>query len=243
MIFLQDTEIYKENFVIIQLPDPTIALVKGVIRKECLLKNIEYVFYDYIFSSPGLLSEFRDLRIREDVILGMLSTALKDLAVELNIFMRSATQVNGDLQEIKGIRDQRCIRGAKSIADKIDFGMITAKVNNQELLALDKLIKEKNVHPNQVSDIYKVRRGRFNNIRIWSEVDLGTCRIKDLFVTDENFKPILDFYPIDVEFEKNEDDILSVLSFLNQEEQEEKISSNEKENIEIDKSNPNNWVF
>lgn len=121
--------------------------------------------------------------------------------------------------------------------------MITAKVNNQELLALDKLIKEKNVHPNQVSDIYKVRRGRFNNIRIWSEVDLGTCRIKDLFVTDENFKPILDFYPIDVEFEKNEDDILSVLYFLNQEEQEEKISSNEKENIEIDKSNPNNWIF
>lgn len=240
---LQLMEIYKENFVIIQLPDPTIALVKGVIRKECLLKNIEYVFYDYIFSSPGLLSEFRDLRIREDVILGMLSTALKDLAVELNIFMRSATQVNGDLQEIKGIRDQRCIRGAKSIADKIDFGMITAKVNNQELLALDKLIKEKNVHPNQVSDIYKVRRGRFNNIRIWSEVDLGTCRIKDLFVTDENFKPILDFYPIDVEFEKNEDDILSVLYFLNQEEQEEKISSNERENIEIDKSNPNNWVF
>ena len=73
------------------------------------------MFYDYIFSSPGLLSEFRDLRIREDVALGMLSTALKDLAVELDVFMRSATQVNGDLQEIKGIRDQRCIRGRRKL--------------------------------------------------------------------------------------------------------------------------------
>ena len=45
----------------------------------------------------------------------MLSTALKDLAVELDVFMRSATQVNGDLQEIKGIRDQRCIRGRRKL--------------------------------------------------------------------------------------------------------------------------------
>ena len=88
---LQVMDIYKENFTIAQLPDPTIQLVKGVIRKECLLKDIGYVFYDYIFSSPGLLSEFRDLRVREDVVLGMLSTALKDLAVELDVFMRSAT--------------------------------------------------------------------------------------------------------------------------------------------------------
>ena len=143
---LEDTlkimEIYKENFTIVQLPDPSIQLVKGTIRKECLLKEIGYVFYDYIFSSPGLLAEFRDLRIREDVALGMLSTALKDLAVELDVFMRSATQVNGDLQEIKGIRDQRCIRGAKAIADKIDCGMVTAKVNPDELVTLDMLIRE-----------------------------------------------------------------------------------------------------
>ena len=116
---LEDTlklmEIYKENFTIVQLPDPSIQLVKGTIRKECLLKDIGYVFYDYIFSSPGLLAEFRDLRIREDVALGMLSTALKDLAVELDVFMRSATQVNGDLHEIKGIRDQRCIRGRRKL--------------------------------------------------------------------------------------------------------------------------------
>ena len=30
--------------------------------------NIEYVFYDYIFSSPGLLGEYRDLKVREDIV-------------------------------------------------------------------------------------------------------------------------------------------------------------------------------
>ena len=75
------------------------------------MNNVEYVFYDYIFSSPGLLGEFRDLKIREDVVLNMLSTALKDLAVELDIYLQSATQVNGDTRDFKGLRDQRCIRG------------------------------------------------------------------------------------------------------------------------------------
>ena len=249
---LQVMEIYKENFTIAQLPDPTIQLVKGVIRKECLLKDIGYVFYDYIFSSPGLLSEFRDLRIREDVVLGMLSTALKDLAVELDVFMRSATQVNGDLQEIKGIRDQRCIRGAKAIADKIDCGMVTAKVSPEELITLDKLIRDKGVCPNQVSDIYKLRRGRYNDVRIWSEMDLGTCRIKDLFITDVNFKPIVDFYPMTFAFEECDDDVHSVLDFLNKKEKTEPekiepvtITINEQKLSldKVNKSSPENWVF
>lgn len=242
-------EIYKENFTIVQLPDPTIQLVRGVIRKECLLKDIGYVFYDYVFSSPGLLSEFRDLRIREDVVLGMLSTALKDLAVELDVFMKSATQVNGDLQEIKGIRDQRCIRGAKAIADKIDCGMVTAKVNPDELITLDKLIREKGIAPNQVSDIYKLRRGRFNDIRIWSEMDLGTCRVKDLFVTDASFKPIPELYPIITNFNDDEEDFKSVIDFLNQEqdkdaqEAEIQISESSIKLKDVNKANPNNWVF
>lgn len=252
---LEDTlkimEIYKENFTIVQLPDPSIQLVKGTIRKECLLKDIGYVFYDYIFSSPGLLAEFRDLRIREDVALGMLSTALKDLAVELDVFMRSATQVNGDLQEIKGIRDQRCIRGAKAIADKIDCGMVTAKVNPDELVTLDKIIREKGIRPNQVSDIYKMRRGRYNDVRIWSEMDLGTCRIKDLFVTDVNFNPLIDFYPISISYEECDDEIQSLLNFLNGED-EEQIVKVEAPIVEVQPTielesvnlaNPNNWVF
>lgn len=196
-------DIYEENFIITQLPDPTINQVKTHVRKFCLIDGIENVFYDYIFSSPGLLGEFRDLRIREDVILTMLSTALKDLAAELDIFIMSATQVNGELEDKKGIKNQTCLRGSKGISDKVDIGAITMKVTQDELNMLSILIQKKGIKPNQVTDIYKVRRGRYNDVRIWSYMDLGTCRKQDLFITDANFKEIEGFQTIRILFDED----------------------------------------
>lgn len=196
-------DIYEENFIITQLPDPTINQVKTHVRKFCLIDGIENVFYDYIFSSPGLLGEFRDLRIREDVILTMLSTALKDLAAELDIFVMSATQVNGELEDKKGIKNQTCLRGSKGISDKVDIGAITMKVTQDELNMLSILIQKKGIKPNQVTDIYKVRRGRYNDVRIWSYMDLGTCRKQDLFITDANFKEIEGFQTIRILFDED----------------------------------------
>lgn len=130
--------------------------------------------------------------------------------------------------------------------------MVTAKVSPEELITLDKLIRDKGVCPNQVSDIYKLRRGRYNDVRIWSEMDLGTCRIKDLFITDVNFKPIVDFYPMTFAFEECDDDVQSVLDFLNKEEktEPEKIEpvtitiNKQKLNLDkVNKSSPENWVF
>ena len=68
------------NLFIESLPDPSITAIKSIIKKHASITGVEYVFYDYIFSSPNLLSEFKDARIREDVSLMMLSTALKDIA-------------------------------------------------------------------------------------------------------------------------------------------------------------------
>ena len=66
-------EYFNSNLIIAQIPNPTILEVKTFIRKQCLTENIQNVFYDYIFSSPGLLGEFRDLRIREDRVMLMSS--------------------------------------------------------------------------------------------------------------------------------------------------------------------------
>jgi hypothetical protein len=43
----------------------------------------------------------------------MLSTALKDIANDLGVFVMSATQLNGNWQEFKGIRNQNLLRGSK----------------------------------------------------------------------------------------------------------------------------------
>lgn len=57
---------YKDNFILTKMPNPTIELVKAKVREECLLKNIEYVFYDYIFIGPALLNEFKGFSLRND---------------------------------------------------------------------------------------------------------------------------------------------------------------------------------
>lgn len=57
--------------------------------------------FDYINTSMGLLSEVsqkaRGVGMREDQILFLLSQTLKELAVDLNIFVLSSTQTNAEL--------------------------------------------------------------------------------------------------------------------------------------------------
>ena len=82
-------------------------------------------------------------------------------------------------------------------------------------------------------------------------MDLGTCRIKDLFVTDVNFKPLIDFYPISISYEECDDEIQSLLDFLNEKDEEQMVKVEtpivevqptlELENVNL--ANPNNWVF
>lgn len=212
----QIMNVYKDNFFLTRIGDPNIQRVRAEIRNKCLKEHINYVFFDYIYSSPSLLNEFRDLKIREDVILCMLSTALKDIAVELNVFIMSSTQVNGEMESKKGIKDQSCIRGSKAIADKVDIGCITTVVIPEELNLLDLVIQKYGVAPNQVTDIYKVRRGRYNSVRIWSEVDLGTCRKRDLFITDARLNEVEGFRILNFIFDKEEEPTHSLLQLFNQ---------------------------
>lgn len=181
---------YKDNLMIVQIPMPSVEVVKSIVRQNCIVNDIKNVIFDYIFSNPALLNEFRDLKIREDVALLMLSTALKDLAVEQDVFMMSATQLNSsqDTNE-KGIKNQNSIRGSKSIVDKADIAMIGTLVPDDQLDQIAPYVAKYGM-PTQVYDVYKVRRGKWTNLKIWSNVDLGTCRRSDVFVTDSNIKEI-----------------------------------------------------
>ena len=210
---------YQDNFIFVRVGDPSIGQVKSLIRKEVLKYDIKYVFYDYIFSSPGLLTEYKNLNLREDVILTLLSTALKDLANELNIFIMSGTQLNGNWQDFKGLRNQNLIRGSKGIVDKIDVGGISLPVTQEEHQTIDILARKLGKDlPTQVQDIYKVRRGKYNRVRIWSKVDLGTCRTEDLFLTDAEGNEI----PIILNEYLFEDQIGSVINQNNERKEDSK---------------------
>ena len=62
-------ERYSDNFILVKMPNPTIELVKATIREACLTRQIDHVFYDYIFIGPALLNEFRGFTLRNDEVL------------------------------------------------------------------------------------------------------------------------------------------------------------------------------
>jgi len=192
---------YGQNFIIEYMPNPSIAAVKARMAKFIIQDGIEYIFYDYIFSSPDLLNEFSEVGVREDVALMMLSNSIKETAVNYNVYIQSGTQLNDGWAKNKtGLRDQNCLRGSKAIADKIDIGMIGVRIMEDEFKQIEALWQElvrtnpmKYKHePNIVVDIYKNRRGELNAVKIWRYFDYGTCHSTDLFITDASYKAVSD---------------------------------------------------
>lgn len=120
-------------------------------------------------------------------ILLMFSTALKDLAVELNIFVLTSTQVNANADNNQNIRNESSIAGSRAVINKADVGCVMARPTKEEL---EFLRTEGGIsfEPNMVTDIYKVRSGEWNQVRIWSDVNLGNLRKTDMFVTNSRME-------------------------------------------------------
>ena len=117
----------------------------------------------------------------------MFSTALKDLAVELNVFMMSSTQVNAKSDDNSDIKNESTIAGSRSIINKADIGVICSRPTKEEL-ELFHNVGGISFYPTMVCDVFKVRAGQWNQLRIWSDVDLGNLRKKDLFVTNSRLE-------------------------------------------------------
>jgi replicative DNA helicase len=208
-------EKYQHNFMIEYIPDPSIHQVRTLITKYVLNKNVAHIFYDYIFSSPGLLGEFRDIKVREDVALMMLSNTLKEIASTYNVYIQSATQLNEKWEKAM-VRNQNHLRGSKAIADKVDIGMISIKLDEhpEEEAVIRNIIENSQMNlamPNIVIDIYKNRRGQYTNVKILRYFDYGTCRvIKDIAMLTSTHK-ILDNYNT-IEYETTERDLLDIIT-------------------------------
>lgn len=174
-----------------ELPDFSLKDVEDKIKKNIRDHDVKYVFHDYIHTSLKILEEITrrsgGVKLREDNILFMLSTKLKDICNQYGIFIMSATQLNGDYQESK-TPDQNLLRGAKAIADKIDYGSILLGVKEEDLEALETILAS-NVFdkPTIKMSIYKNRRGRYKGVILWCKADLGCCRIQPMFCTTYDY--------------------------------------------------------
>lgn len=189
---------YAHNFHLYHMPDPNIEQLNSNIRRLVIGKQIENVFFDYIHTSPSLLAEFAGVRIREDVVLSLVSTALKNLANELNVFVWSGTQVNAHAMKADFI-DESGIRGARAIVDKTDFACAIKDVDEESLKSISTMLNAGYPRPNIHIDVFKNRRGKYRRVRIWCKADLGISRVEDLFMTDEygNEVPLDLLYVID----------------------------------------------
>ena len=128
--------------------------------------------------------------LREDNVLFMISIRLKDLCNQYGIFILSSTQLNAEYTSAQQY-DQNLLRGAKSIADKIDCGMIMLEVSQEDLASLDTILKKGNYEKPVIKmSIYKNRRGRYKSILLWCRADRGACRVEPMFATNYQYELI-----------------------------------------------------
>ena len=202
-------------------------------------------FYDYIFSSPAMLEEYRDLKLPEHVCLRLFTTAMKNLAIELNAFILTSTQITEPEDNKKSSwKDFHNIRGSKSIVDLVDFACIMSRPTQEELKIISSS-QELFLQPNCVTDIFKNRRGRWNMVRVWSYKDLGTCKTYDLLITDSNNKPVKDFQIIDFIEEERSQEIKDLENLLNTGEISQEIYEKyyvSNENISLAEEKPENLI-
>lgn len=177
-----------------ELPDFSLQDVEDKIKKNLRDHDVSYVFHDYIHTSLKILEEITrrsgGVKLREDNILFMLSTRLKDLCNKHGVFIMSATQLSGDFKNEK-TPDQNLLRGAKAIADKIDMGSILLGVTDEDLVSLEPILSKNVFEPPTIKlSIYKNRRGRYKGVYLWCKADLGTCRVRPMFCTSYGYDMI-----------------------------------------------------
>lgn len=186
-------QIIKESKIYIEYkPDFSLQDIEDIIKKNIREHDVRYVFYDYIHTSMKILEEITrrsgGVKLREDNVLFMLSVKLKDICNQYGIFILSSTQLNGQYVEAD-TPDQNLLRGAKAIADKIDFGAVLLPVVEEDKEKLNRILQSTAFDPPTIKmSVYKNRRGKYKGIYLWCKADLGICRIEPMFVTDYSYE-------------------------------------------------------
>ena len=177
------------------IPDFSIQDIENIIKRYKREKGCLYFVFDYIHMSAKLIAEVsamsKGMRMREDQVLFLFADKLKNMCNTLGIFILTMTQLNGTYKD-SPVKDETMLRGAKNLADRIDFCEITLHPTKGELDSIKTILAHQinKPIPNLVRHIYKVRRGKLTRVRVYQYADLGTCRTQDLFITDNDGKLI-----------------------------------------------------
>ena len=175
-----------------KLPDFSLKDIENTIKYSIHEWGVRYICFDYLHTSMKILSEVTSKTgikgLREDNVLFMMSIRLKDLCNEYGVFILTATQLNADYITAQQY-DQNLLRGAKSIADKIDLGAIMLQTSQEDKEALREVIARGGFEEPIIKiSIYKNRRGQYKDILLWCKANRATCRFTPMFATDYQYK-------------------------------------------------------
>lgn len=192
---------------IVHIPDFSIEDIKNQIKKYNREFSVRYFFFDYIHTSLRLMAEVNGksgMGLKEHQLLLVFATELKTIAQQLDVFIYTASQLNGEAQNAL-YKDQNLLAGSKALANKLDMGVISMAPTKAEKKKIETVLHRMvNMPiPNMCHWVYKVRRGRLTRIIIWTKIDLGTMTEQCLFVTNYDFELIdMDFTKIEQVEEK-----------------------------------------
>lgn len=165
--------------------------INSIIKEYALRHEIEVVYFDYIHLSFEIMmdisSRTKGMTVREDMMLNIFAAGLEELAREYNFHLRTSTQMNGNssqFDQTTQMLDQSLLRGAKSMADKFQYGIIMTKPTDKEIEALEPILSKGFGHvPNMVYHIYKNRKSKWKG-KLYLYIDYDTMRVTELFMTD-----------------------------------------------------------
>lgn len=199
------------------IPDFGITDIEQLIRKYKREKSVYHFFFDYVHMSNKLIIEVATMssgmKLREDQILFLFIDTLKNLCNKLGIFILSSTQLNGTYKD-SAEKDETMLRGAKSMADRIDLGEISLPPSPAELKMLEQITHKIVNCPeiNLIRHIYKLRGNKWSKIKICQHADLGTGRTTDVFALNQHNVlidiPIVNLQNVDKEQVKQVEEII-----------------------------------
>lgn len=190
---LEAAKILKESedtLKIIYMPDFDVNDIMREVKKHHRKHKVRHVFFDYMHTTLKVITELTKgtgIKASEEMVLRMFSIKLKKFCLEEGIYLHTSTQLNNSYQTGEPM-NEGVLRGAKAIADKIDFGMINIPPTQEDLETVsESFLGSFGMElPNMVSHVFKNRHGDMVKVKIWSRVDLGICRVEDMFLTDDN---------------------------------------------------------
>jgi replicative DNA helicase len=184
----------RSNFWIEYIPDFDTKLIENKIKHHIIENQAQYIYFDYLHISMSILEEIanssKGMKLREDMVLFMFMNRLDQMRKRYNVFIQTATQVNGEWKNSDNA-DSTVLRGSKAIADKATKGIIALTPTAKDLEAIEPILRQGFYkQPNIVYHIYKNRETEYKDCKLWLYIDFDTMRQEELFLTKNNYELI-----------------------------------------------------